>query len=653
MKLKFQQLVFVIFLVILQSCSKEEQVMVLQDKYVPEVRPSEVALEDFSVSLNARVLQSGERGEWKVISGLVVANFVVIEQKNSPFSKFKGIPGEQYVLEWKHWAKDGTESVLQTKVKIPEPAIEIKDETSSKFQTIRTLSVNPKYRGTWSFEGSYGYLISRSFDGLAEPANKKPSIEIHAFANTHYTATYTYIYAGKTFKYQTGFKTGNYTQDEGLFELQLSRGDGRVIEDNQGNVLELYLQASGIAWIFEQPNVYPALTSFTKLRKLTLGGSSLAEIPKIFGEYYRDLEDLSMDGMGQSTVFPENFGNLAKLKTLIFSPRNTASPYNEIILPKSFANLKALETFSVLHAGYVNFNGTLGSLSSLKTLKTIINALTEDIGELKALQHVELVCRSSAFPQRLAECTALTFLRLNFDDSASGDVVLASRIGNLKKLETFEITSNKLRSLPDSFAGLTVLKTLSINGTGLQSLPENFGNLPNLERLTLHGSFTKLPNSFGNLSKLNNLMLGGKAESLPESFGNLLQLSYFNAQSSSLKTLPNSIGNLKNLKEIDLSYSKLETLPETFAELDGLKTLNLAVTQLKTFPKAIIPLTAITEINLNSTNVGLIPDDIVHMKFGVILRLSGIPNLTLDHLKYVISIAKGKIFYTSFGYFVS
>mgnify|MGYP003578122994 CR=1 FL=1 len=107
------------------------------------------------------------------------------------------------------------------------------------------------------------------------------------------------------------------------------------------------------------------------------------------------------------------------------------------------------------------------------------------------------------------------------------------------------------------------------------------------------------------------------------------------------------------MKEIDLSYSKLETLPGTFAELDGLKTLNLAVTQLKTFPKAIIPLKAITEINLTSTNVGLIPDDIVHMKFGVILRLSGIPNLTLDHLKYVISIAKGKVFYTSFGYFVS
>ncbi|SEQ91617.1 leucine-rich repeat domain-containing protein [Pedobacter rhizosphaerae] len=645
--------IFTFFLIALSSCSKDDDLLVLQDKYTPEIKEAESAIEDFSINLNAKPLQTGERGEWKVISGAFVESFVVFENKNNPFSKFKGIPGESYILEWKHWNKDGEISSNQTKVKIPEPAIEIIDETPVAFETIRTLSVNAKYRGTWSFSAPYGMLMSRYHDGTAELPEKKPSIELHGYANTDYVATYSYTYAGKTFKYQKAIKTGNYTQDEALFELQLSRGDGRIVEDNLGNILELYLQASGIAWIFAEPKTYPSLAAFTKLRKLTLGGSSLKEIPVIFGAHYHDLEELSMDGMGQSSVFPENFGNLTKLKTLIFSPRNTLSPYNEILLPKSFANLKALQTFSVLHAGFVNFNGTLGSLKSLKTIKTTINSLTADIGELKELQHIELTCRSSAFPQQFSECKSISFVRLNFDDSASGDVILSSRIGDLKKLQTFEITSNKLRGLPDSFSGLSALKTLIINSTSLQTIPENFGDLPNLESLTIHGIFTKLPNSIGNLDKLSSLFLGGKVETLPETFGNLSSLSYFNAQYSTIRALPNSIGKLKKLKEINLSNTKLEGLPDSFGELDALETLNLAVTQLKTFPKAVIPLKRITTINFNSTNVGDIPDEIAKMKIGVIFNLYSIPNLTLDHLKYIMSIAKGKVYYTNFGYFTS
>lgn len=633
-------LIFILFA--LNSCTKEENVKVLKTDYDATVQEPEYKGEDFIVNLSARALQPGERGEWTIVNGPIVETFVYFEDKTNPFTKFKGMPGEEYTLEWKRWTKDGNESTVQSKVKIPELTLEILDGTSAGFETIRFLYVNKNYNGSWTFDGVYARL---------EAANQ--SAQLYGYANTTYTATYKYTYGGKAYQAQKVIKTGNYTQVEGLAELQLSQGDYRVTTDNSGNVLELNLQASGIAWIFSKASTYPSLAAFTKLRKLILGGSSLTEIPQIFGDHYLDLEELTMDQMGYYSTFPENFGNLTKLKVLSYSPRNSATPYTVVTLPKSFANLKALQSLSITSAGFVDFNGTLGNLSSLKVLKTSVVTLTEDIGNLKELQHIELYVLNSSFPKRFSECSSLVFARLSFDGSTSGEVVLSPNMGDLKKLETFEITTNKLYALPASFSGLSALKSLTISGTGLRTIPENFGSLKNLEQLTLYGSFTEIPDSFGNLSKLSILALGGYAKSLPESFGNLSSLTYFNGDSSGFTTLPESFGNLKKLEEINMQNSKIETLPASFGGLDALEKLDLRSTQLKTFPKSIIPLKSIKTIVLNYTLVGDIPDDISKMKTGVFFYIYGVSNLTYVHLQHILSIVKGHIYLGDYGYSIS
>lgn len=636
------------------SCSKEEaNNLVLQDKYDTTIKETEFTGEEFFVNLNARVLQPGERGQWVVLQGTVKDTFVYFEDKTDPFTRFKGIPGEEYTLEWRRWDANGNESTAQTKLKIPDLLIEIADNTPAEFKTIRFLSVNPKYRGTWSIDGTFGYIDSQYHDGYAEPAEKKPSIILHGYENRAYMATYTYIYAGKTYQYKKLIQTGSYTQDEGLYELQMSRDSYRVIQDDQGNILELNLQASAIAWIFKSPAVYPALTSFKKLRSLIFGGSSLDHIPTILGDYYLDLEVLSMDGVGSGAVFPENFGNLIKLKVFDYRPRFSVSPSTQVILPKSFAKLKALESFTLRSAGMVDFNGTLGSLTNLKTLDTYTLSLPDDFGNLKALQHLELYVKSPVFPKSFSECKSLIFARLTFDDLGGGTVVLPPQMGNLKKLETLELETKKLLGLPDSFSELIALKALRLSTSNLHSIPENFGNLSNLENLTVYGAFKKLPFNFGHLKKLSSLFVGGNLESLPESFGDLSSLSYFNGEYNQFKTLPNSFGKLKKLKELSLSFTKVEVLPASFSELDALEKLNLNATAFKSFPKEIIPLKSINNIILNNSNMGDIPDDISKMKTGVVFTMHGITNLTLDRLLRVVSITKNMVFYTSFGYYSS
>jgi Leucine-rich repeat (LRR) protein len=637
---------------VMSSCTKEEYKPVLQTTYEPVVKEPTLSDEPFVVVLSARALQPKESGEWAIVSGRILEGFVYFEDKNNPFSKFKGLPGEEYTLEWKRSGPSVSDASVQTKVKIPEPLIEIQTDSSS-FPTIISLYVDPKFRGSWSIDQPYGYIISYYSDASAEPPEKKPSIELHGYANRKYTITYKYTYADKVYEFKKVIQTGSHTQEEALRELRLSKNDYRVVADNAGNVLEINFQSAREAFMFSSAERYPALAALTKLRKLNFNYSSLEAVPALFGDYYHDLEELNMLGSVISPTLPENFGNLTKLKTLSLSPRYPVYGKSNYTLPKSFANLRSLESLKFDEVGAVDFNGTLGGLSSLQRVEGLVDGLPENIGELKNLKYVDVKSLTSAFPQRISECNALEYIRIFYDDNASGEVVLSSKIGDLKKLQEFYITTNKLRQLPASFSKLSSLRSLIISGTGLQSIPEDFGSLPNLTSLTLHGSFTRLPESFGNLGKLTELFIGGKATSFPESFGNLSALQYLNGEYSAFKTLPESTGRLKNLKEINLRSSKIESLPASFAELDALEVLNLSNTQLKTFPKSIIPLKRVTYVLLYSTNAGDIPDEISKMKIGVKFELMGVKNLTYERLQHILAISKGKVYVTDYGWFPS
>jgi hypothetical protein len=431
-------LIICLLLIGISSCTKDEYQPVLQTSYDPIIKEPTFAGEDFVVSLDARALQPGERGEWSIVSGGVVDGFVFFEDKNSPYSKFKGLPGESYTLEWKRTGAGLNNTAVQTKVKIPEFVIEIKND-SSAFPTIRSLSVDSKFSGTWSFDKPYGKITSSYNDGHAEPPENKPFIELHGYANIEYTATYKVSYANKEYVFTKAITTGNYTQDEALYELRVSRGDYRVVSDDAGNVLEINLKSAREAITFNDVERCPALTALTKLRKLNFDYSSLQTIPKLFGDYYRELEELSMLESVLDPLIPENFGNLTKLKILSLSPRYSENGSSELMLPSSFANLKSLESMTMERVGSVNFNGTLGGLTALQQLEGSVVGLPDDIGNLKNLKRVDVKSLSSAFPQRIGECRSLEYIRITYDDSATGDVILPSKFGNLKKLREFYI----------------------------------------------------------------------------------------------------------------------------------------------------------------------------------------------------------------------
>lgn len=482
---------------------------------------------------------------------------------------------------------------------------------------------------------------------------EKPSIEIHGFANTLYTATYTYTYAGRSFEFKKSISTGDYTQAEGLAELQLHEGSNNIVLDKYGNVLEINMEASRAGILFEYVDSRPALAAFKKLRKLNLNGSSIRNIPKLFGDAYQDLEVLTMVNTVHSNYVPDSFGKLTKLKVFSISPMYEGLENSEMMLPSSFGNLKSLESFNVEYLGYVNFNGTLGQLTALKEMQAPVEVLPNDVGKLKLLKKLILRSKSPFFPQEIYGCKSLEVLNMTYNFNLNSDVVLASRIGELKNLHTIFLRTNNLRQLPASITALPALRMLTIEGAGLEVLPENIGSLKTLEHLYLDGSFTSIPESLGSLSRLKTLNLYGRQTGLPESFGRLSALTFLSMERTLLKYLPQSIGQLKNLQELNLHQTEIESLPDSFSDLDELDILNLSSTKLKGFPKAIIPLKSIRIIRGNNTNMGDIPDEITKMKSGVHFELLFLTNLTLEHMEHIARISTGKVYNTSFGYFMT
>lgn len=211
------------------------------------------------------------------------------------------------------------------------------------------------------------------------------------------------------------------------------------------------------------------------IRKLELINSFTEELPDNLTSLI-NLEEFSYQGMVDDrydgyTVydplkrFPENIGNLKKLKRLTISSTKIEA------LPDSFSELSALEEFNLEHAYYVQDLGeNFGNLKNLKSLK---------IGQWDY---------SSNLP--------------NLPDS----------FGSLEQLESLKLINlNSLETLPGSFVNLRSLKYLQIVA-GLKELPSDFGSLKSLEQIELDQTKTlrELPPSMKNMDNLKYISITNK-----------------------------------------------------------------------------------------------------------------------------------------------
>ena len=118
------------------------------------------------------------------------------------------------------------------------------------------------------------------------------------------------------------------------------------------------------------------------------------------------------------------------------------------------------------------------------------------------------------------------------------DIISNAVFNKNNKIKSWNLSSNDIKSLPESFGYLKIEGNLNLSNNELKTLPESFGNITVGGYLDLaHNNFKTLPNSFGNIKLSGSLYLNNnKLEILPDSFGNL-QVGKLYLQNNNLKTL--------------------------------------------------------------------------------------------------------------------
>ena len=182
-----------------------------------------------------------------------------------------------------------------------------------------------------------------------------------------------------------------------------------------------------------------------------------------------------------------------------------------------------------------------------------------------------------------------------------------------QNLESFQLYSCKIDSLPLEIGELKQLQKLTLSETGIRRFPETFANLKNLTdvKIEFNDYLDSIPGFFGEFKKLVTLDLGENGISyLSPRIGELEGLTILNLSGNLMKNLPLEISRLKNLTTLWLNNTFLDELPKQVCELQNLITLGVSSNNLTRLPPDISKLTSLTSLDLGKNNITHLPDEI-------------------------------------------
>ncbi|XP_061343600.1 plant intracellular Ras-group-related LRR protein 9-like isoform X2 [Gastrolobium bilobum] len=242
----------------------------------------------------------------------------------------------------------------------------------------------------------------------------------------------------------------------------------------------------------------------------------------------------------------------------------------------------------------------------------VVEILQEANG--KGMERVNLSSRRlKLLPEAFGRIPGLVVL----DVSTNQLSAIPDSIAGLQNLEELNLSSNLLESLPDSIGLLQNLKLLNVSGNKLTALPDPICQCRSLVELDVSfNSLSYLPTNIGyELPNLQKLMIQlNKIRSLPSSICELKSLRYLDAHFNELRGLPIAVGRLTNLEVLNLSsnFSDLKELPETFGDLTNLRELDLSNNQIHALPDTFGRLDNLLKLNLQQNPLEMPPMEIVN-----------------------------------------
>uniref|UniRef100_A0A1I8GGJ8 PDZ domain-containing protein n=1 Tax=Macrostomum lignano TaxID=282301 RepID=A0A1I8GGJ8_9PLAT len=208
----------------------------------------------------------------------------------------------------------------------------------------------------------------------------------------------------------------------------------------------------------------------------------------------------------------------------------------------------------------------------------------ESFGELQSLCDCWLdKNRLSCLPASIGQLTSLSF----FDLSGNRIETLPHELGLCAALCDLNLSANLLRCLPDTVDGLTGLAGLRLDANRLLQLPQSIGRLSALCDLNISSNLLAcLPPTIGLLRQLQTLHADcNRLTELPSSIGSCSSLTILSLRANLLRFVPDEIGHLQELRVLNLSANRLDCLPISMLRLPDLQALWLSDNQTEPLPR--------------------------------------------------------------------
>lgn len=350
----------------------------------------------------------------------------------------------------------------------------------------------------------------------------------------------------------------------------------------------------------EYTTISSALRKPRSAKSLYITNSSIKELPPEIGQLVYLKKFVFYDNHYIKSI-PKEIGRLKRLKSLkLYNNREL------VVLPVEVFDCSNLEELEIASTEIGNLPPEIKQLTRLKRLElqpsnfvTVIR-VPEEIGELKSLEDLNLMCVENKIPNTIYECTELRRLYLN---TCKVDPI-PSAIGNLTKLEKLDFINCNLKELSKDISKLVNLEFLSLSRNPISSTELNkidFSHFQKMTHLHLeHTSMTTLPKSIYQLKKLEVLPLGGNKGlmEIDEAIQELSNLKHLGLGGTNITTLPESLGKLKKLELLNLNDTKIKEIPVAIKGLESLTQLSLIGTRLSTLPEWLNDLPSLKYLNL-------------------------------------------------------
>ncbi|KAI1435329.1 protein phosphatase 2C [Xylaria sp. CBS 124048] len=340
-----------------------------------------------------------------------------------------------------------------------------------------------------------------------------------------------------------------------------------------------------------------------KFNHVNLAGRNLTTIPITLYSKTADIISLNLS-RNLSLALPRDFiQSCPSLRDIKYTnnearklPISISRATKLTLLDVSNNRLEQLE-----HADLPRLNGLL----RLTLVNNRLKSLPQDFNAFKSLRVVNLSSNFlDKFPVTLCALESLIYLDVSFNAIGS----LPEEIGNLRSLEKFVITNNRLTgSLPSTFSRLANLRELDLKYNTLTSI-DVISELPKLEVLSAdHNHVSQFVGSF---ERVRSLKLNANPITKFDIVNPVPTLKLLNLSNAQLASIDGAFNNMVNLERLNLDRNYFVSLPSTIGNLHRLEHFSIAHNSVGELPPEIGCLTELRILDVRGNNIRKLPMDI-------------------------------------------